>query len=290
MRSMTGYGRGTAMFDGRQIAVELSAVNRKQAEIALNLPRTLLELEPRVREEINPHLSRGRLTAAVGLHVKRSPKSGAVNLAAARAYRDQLKALRKKLKLEGEITLDLVLRGPGVLETDEAEVSPDAAWPALQKALKAALDQFVKMRKREGEALAADLRRRILALQKSVKTIGVLAPKVMEHHRGLLLERAAKAGLEIGASDERLLKEIVFFADRSDISEELTRLRSHLDQFFTHLGKDEPVGRTLDFLLQELFREITTIGNKANFLAISRLVVEMKTELEKLREQVQNIE
>ncbi len=287
---MTGYGRGTAMFDGRQIAVELSAVNRKQAEIALNLPRTLLELEPRVREEINPHLSRGRLTAAVGLHVKRSPKSGAVNLAAARAYRDQLKALRKKLKLEGEITLDLVLRGPGVLETDEAEVSPDAAWPALQKALKAALDQFVKMRKREGEALAADLRRRILALQKSVKTIGVLAPKVMEHHRGLLLERAAKAGLEIGASDERLLKEIVFFADRSDISEELTRLRSHLDQFFTHLGKDEPVGRTLDFLLQELFREITTIGNKANFLAISRLVVEMKTELEKLREQVQNIE
>jgi uncharacterized protein (TIGR00255 family) len=112
----------------------------------------------------------------------------------------------------------------------------------------------------------------------------------MEHHRGLLLERAAKAGLEIGASDERLLKEIVFFADRSDISEELTRLRSHLDQFFTHVGKDEPVGRTLDFLLQELFREITTIGNKANFLAISRLVVEMKTELEKLREQVQNIE
>jgi uncharacterized protein (TIGR00255 family) len=290
MRSMTGYGRGTAVFDGRQIAVELSAVNRKQAEIALNLPRTLLELEPRMREEINPHLSRGRLTVAVGLHIKRSAKSGAFNLAAAKAYREQLKALRKKLKLQGEITLDLVLRGPGVLETDEAEISPDATWPALQKALKAALDQFVKMRKREGEALAADLRRRILALQKSVKTIGVLAPKVMEHHRGLLLERAAKAGLEIGDSDERLLKEIVFFADRSDISEELTRLRSHLDQFFTHLAKDEPVGRTLDFLLQELFRETTTIGNKANFLAISRLVVEMKTELEKLREQVQNIE
>jgi uncharacterized protein (TIGR00255 family) len=290
MRSMTGYGRGTAVFEGRQIAVELSAVNRKQAEIALNLPRTLLELEPRMREEINPHLSRGRLTVAVGLHVKRSSRSGAVNLAAAQAYRDQLKALRKKLKLEGEITLDLVLRGPGVLETDDAEISPDKAWPALQKALKAALDQFVKMRQREGEALAADLRRRTLSLQKSVKTIGVLAPKVMEHHRGLLLERAAKAGLEIGDSDERLLKEIVFFADRSDISEELTRLRSHLDQFFTHLGKDEPVGRTLDFLLQELFREITTIGNKANFLAISRLVVEMKTELEKLREQVQNIE
>ena len=112
MRSMTGYGRGTAVFDGRQIAVELSAVNRKQAEIALNLPRTLLELEPRLREEINPHLSRGRLTVAVGLHIKRSARSGAFNLAAAQAYREQLKALRKKLKLQGEITLELVLRGP----------------------------------------------------------------------------------------------------------------------------------------------------------------------------------
>jgi uncharacterized protein (TIGR00255 family) len=146
------------------------------------------------------------------------------------------------------------------------------------------------MRKQEGEALAADLRKRILAIQKNVKTIGVLAPKVMEHHRGTLLERATKAGIEVHDSDERLLKEIVFFADRSDISEELTRLRSHLDQFFAQLAKDEPVGRTLDFLLQEMFRETNTIGNKANFLAISQIVVGMKTELEKLREQVQNIE
>jgi uncharacterized protein (TIGR00255 family) len=198
--------------------------------------------------------------------------------------------LRKTLKLEGEITLDQVLRGPGVLDSENVEIETEAAWPALKKALKAALDQFVKMRKQEGEALASDLRKRVLAIQKNVKTIGVLAPKVMEHHRGTLLERAAKAGLEIEASDERLLKEIVFFADRSDVSEELTRLRSHLDQFFTQLGKDEPVGRTLDFLLQEMFRETNTIGNKANFLAISRIIVGMKTELEKLREQVQNIE
>ena len=146
------------------------------------------------------------------------------------------------------------------------------------------------MRKREGKTLALDLKNRALAIQKNVKTISVLAPKVMDHHRGALLERAAKAGLEIEASDERLLKEIVFFADRSDITEELTRLRSHLDQFLGHLGQDEPTGRTLDFLLQELFRETNTMGNKANFLAISQIVVGMKTELEKLREQVQNIE
>ena len=287
---MTGYGRGTATFEGRQIAVELSSVNRKQAEISLSLPRALLELEPRVRDEINAHISRGRLTVVVGLHAKGGGKGGAINVAAAKDYRDQLDALRKSLKLGGEITLDQVLRGPGVLDSESVEIETETAWPALRKALKTALDEFVKMRKREGEALAADLRKRTLAIQKNVKTIGVLAPKVMDHHRGTLLERAAKAGLEIEASDERLLKEIVFFADRSDISEELTRLRSHLDQFFTQLGKDEPVGRTLDFLLQELFRETNTIGNKANFLAISQIVVGMKTELEKLREQVQNIE
>ena len=290
MRSMTGYGRGTATFDGRQIAVELSSVNRKQAEISLSLPRTLLELEPRVRDEINAHLSRGRLTVVVGLHAKDGGRSGAINMAAAKTYRNQLESLRKSLKLDGEITLDQVLRGPGVLDSENVEIDKEKAWPALKKALDAALEQFVQMRKREGKALASDLRDRTFALQKSVKTIGILAPKVMEHHRGALLDRLTKAGLDIPASDERLLKEIVFFADRSDVTEELTRLRSHLDQFLGHLTKDEPVGRTLDFLLQELFRETNTIGNKANFLAISQIVVGMKTELEKLREQVQNIE
>ena len=290
MRSMTGYGHGTATFEGRQIAVELSSVNRRQAEISLTMPRPLLELEPRLRDEINAHLSRGRLTVVVGLHAKGGGRTGGINLGAARAYRDQLETVRKSLKLGGEITLDQVLRGPGVLDSEEVEVDTEAAWTALRKALKAALEELVAMRKREGEALAADLRKRTFAIQKNVKTLGVLAPKVMDHYRVALLDRATKAGLTVEVSDERLLKEVVFFADRSDITEELTRLRSHLDQVFTQLGKDEPVGRTLDFLLQELFRETNTIGNKANFLAISQIIVGMKTELEKLREQVQNIE
>jgi uncharacterized protein (TIGR00255 family) len=290
MRSMTGYGRGSAHFDGRQLAVELSSVNRKQAEISLSLPHALLELEPRVRDEINAHLSRGRLTVVVGLHARPTARTRTINLPAARAYRDELKALRRSLKLAGEITLDQVLRGPSVLESETADIPPETAWPALQKALRAALEQFVQMRKREGRALAADLRHRVLALQKSVREIALLAPKVVEHHRGALLDRAMKAGLDLEPSDERLLKEIVLFSDRSDISEELTRLRSHFDQFLGPLAKDEPMGRTLDFLLQELFRETNTIGNKANFLAIGQIVVGMKTELEKLREQVQNIE
>jgi uncharacterized protein (TIGR00255 family) len=289
MRSMTGYGRGTATFEGRQVSVELSAVNRKQAEISLSLPRELLELEPRLRDEINAHLSRGRLTVSVALHAKAGGRGG-VNLAAAREYQGQLEALRKTLKLGGEITLEQVLRGPGVMEAGAEEIDVEAAWPQVCRALTAALRSFVRMREQEGKALAADLRKRAVGIQKQVAGIAELAPQVSAHHRAALLDRVAKAGLEIAPSDERVLKEAIFFADRSDISEELTRLRSHLDQFLGHFHKREPVGRTLDFLLQELFREINTIGNKANFLAISQSVVVVKTELEKLREQAQNIE
>ena len=287
---MTGYGRGTSTFEGRQVSVELSAVNRKQAEIHLALPRELLELEPRLRDEINAHLSRGRLTVSVALHAKGGARSG-VNLPAARAYRAQLEMLRKTLKLEGAVTLEQVLRGPGVLDAPGGEeLDVEAAWPQVRKALQGALKGFVQMRETEGKALAADLRQRVAGIQKEVAEIAQIAPQVASHHHTALLERVSRAGLEITASDERVLKEIIFFADRSDISEELTRLRSHLDQLLDHFNKREPVGRTLDFLLQELFREINTIGSKANFLAISRIVVAVKTELEKLREQVQNIE
>jgi uncharacterized protein (TIGR00255 family) len=289
MRSMTGYGRGTARFEGRQIAVELSSVNRKQAEISLSLPRELAELEPRARDEINAHISRGRLTVAVALHARPGGQAG-VNLTAARAYRNQLEELRKSLKLGGDVTLEQVLRGPGVLEAEKVELDVEAVWRELRKALQTALKHFVQMREKEGKALVADLRARTLSIQTSVRKIERLSSQVVAHHRAALLDRIAKAGLEIAPSDERMLKEIVFFADRSDISEELTRLRSHLDQFLGHFQRTEPVGRTLDFLLQELFREINTIGNKANFLAISQIVVVVKTELEKLREQVQNIE
>lgn len=289
MRSMTGYGRGTAAFSGRQVSIELSAVNRKQAEISLSLPRELIELEPRLRDEINAHLSRGRLTVSVALHSRPGARAG-INLAAAQAYRKQLGTLRQTLDLAGEITLEQILRGPGVLEAGAEEIDVEAAWPHVRKALRAALKRFVQMREREGKALAADLRRRADAIGRHVREINQLAPQVAAHHQAALLDRVSKAGLDIPTTDERLLKEIIFFADRSDISEELTRLQSHLAQFLAHLAKREPVGRTLDFLLQELFREINTIGNKANFLAISRTVVVVKTELEKLREQVQNIE
>ena len=187
-----------------------------------------------------------------------------------------------------------MLRGPGVLEAGAEEIEvEDRRGRKVRKALQTALKGFRPDARAGGQgarrrsAQARDWRSR----SRSPRDRRQLAPQVSAHHRSALLDRIAKAGLDIAPSDERLLKEAIFFADRSDISEELTRLRSHLDQFLSPLHrKREPVGRTLDFLLQELFREINTIGNKANFLAISQIVVVVKTELEKLREQVQNIE
>lgn len=295
MRSMTGYGRGKVTFAGHSITVEISSVNRKQSEIALTLPRALGELEPRVRDEINTRISRGRLTVAVILHEaanrSKTASAASINLGAASDYFAQLQRLSRHLKLKEPVTLDLILRGPGVLgEAERVELDAETLWPGLQKALRQSLDDLLTMRRREGAALAKDLKKRIKYLRTTAQAVAKQAPLVMERHRTTLLERAKNAQLDIAPTDERLLKEIVFFADRSDISEELTRFSSHLDQVEAMLDKDEAIGRTLDFIIQELNREVNTIGSKANDLAISQSVVGMKTELEKIREQVQNIE
>lgn len=292
MRSMTGYGRGKSILAGQQITVEISSVNRKQSEIAMSLPRGLSELEPRLRDEINTRISRGRISAAVILHETASANGAAseINLKAARNYYDQLQQLGRHLKLKEAIPLDLILRGPGVLDQAEEELVPEELWPGLQQALRQALDHLLAMRRKEGAALARDLKKRIKYLRTTAQAIAKQAPLVMDRHRTQLFERVKNAQLEIAPTDERLLKEIVFFADRSDITEELTRFSSHLDQVEALLDKDEAIGRTLDFIIQELNREVNTIGSKANDLRISQAVVGLKTELEKIREQVQNIE
>jgi uncharacterized protein (TIGR00255 family) len=286
---MTGYGRGTASGGGRQIGVEISSVNRKQLEVALTLPRGWSELEPRLRDEINAQATRGRLTVAVSIHQAGSTTSS-INLKAAAAYLKELQTVQKKLGVSGSITLDLVLRGPGVIATNLEDEWTSETWPLLEKALREALKAFVAMRRAEGLALKRDLEKRLKAIRREMERIAKLAPTVLKRHREGLLARIHQAGLSIDANDERLLKELVIFSDRSDVSEEVTRLRSHCDQLAALLTKDESVGRTLDFILQEMNREVNTIGSKANDITISQAVVFLKTELEKIREQVQNVE
>jgi uncharacterized protein (TIGR00255 family) len=290
---MTGYGRGDCSQDGFKISVELSSVNRKQTEISVNLPREMELLEAQIRDRINRCIARGRLTVRVTLHsgVSRSSARMHLNIPLAKAYARELSLLARQLKLPGPVTLDQVSRAPGVLQTDQELAVEEDFWPAVDKALNKALSQLLKMREREGAHLAQDLTARMAAMRQATARIQKKAPTVAERYRRQLIKRIKSADLQAPAlDDERLLKEVVYFADRSDISEELTRLQSHFQQFDDCRKSKEPVGRMLDFLAQEINRETNTIGSKANDSVISREVVTLKAELERFREQAQNVE
>jgi uncharacterized protein (TIGR00255 family) len=289
---MTGYGRGESVKDGFKFTVELNSVNRKQSDITINLPKELIELEPRVRDIVNAALARGRINAVVAYHrgLTRAEEQIELDVTLAKAYHRAIQKLQKQIKLSGPLTLDTILRAPGVLKLAETTVDADAVWSSVEAALRKALAQLIKMREKEGKFLANDLSQRLALLATGVGHIRQAAPETIKRYREQLHARVKEAGLDVPMNDERLLKEVVIFADRCDISEELTRLESHLNQFRDQLTANEPVGRTLDFLAQEMNREINTIGSKANAAEISQHVVRMKAELEKIREQVQNIE
>ena len=288
---MTGYGRGQSSHNGSKFSVELNSVNRKQSDVVVTLPRELAELEPRVRDVINAEVSRGRLNVVIASHhTTASAQMVALDSALARTYYRAMVDLQKELKAGGEVSIETVLRAPGVLRMPEEELPVDEVWPHVESALKEALADLVKMREHEGKHLAKDLIHRLKLVRGSVRKIRLLQPGVLKRHRQSLHERIQRAGVELPIDDERLVKEVIFFADKSDISEELTRLESHFAQFAHHLRKNEPVGRTLEFMCQEIGREFNTLGAKANDVEISQLVVTCKAEMEKIREQIQNIE
>lgn len=292
MRSMTGYGRGESDRGGAKISVEVNSVNRKQSDIVINLPRELGALEPRVRQVVSERLARGRTNVVVAYDpsAQTSSRTLALDSALARSYHEGMRSLQNELGVTGEITIGMILQAPGVLRFAADGLTPNDTWPALEEALLDALGELIKMREREGKHLAKDLIRRLKVVRQSLKEVGKIHPALAERYRAALLERITKAGLELQPNDERLIKEIAFFADRSDVSEELTRLESHLAQFAHHLRKDEPVGRTLEFITQEISRELNTLGAKASDGEISRHVVACKSEVEKIREQIQNLE
>lgn len=290
MRSMTGYGHGQAIHQGHKFSVELNSVNRRQSDVVVTLPRELNELEPRVRDAINTEVARGRLTVVISSHYAVGTARLALDTQVARQYHQAMRELQRELGLAGEITIETVLRAPGVLRMAEEEVEIDNAWPHVESALKQALAELVAMREREGRHLAKDLIKRLKLVREAVRKVRVLQPGVVKRYRQTLHERVQRAGLELPLEDERLVKEVIFFAEKSEITEELTRLESHFAQFAHLLRRREPVGRTLEFVCQEIGRELNTVGSKANDVEISQLVVLCKSEMEKIREQIQNIE
>ena len=287
---MTGYGRESAPLEGLSVAVQVSSVNRRSLDLSIGLPDEWRELEAPLAEQVRAVASRGRVSVVVEVDSGGQSAGAGWDDEAAGAALDRLQAFAARENVDFAPTADLLWQIANAQRTKARLPAAEAALPAVSEALAGAMRAFAAMRAREGEALLVDFLRRVQLLHRQVELISARAPMVPEAYRGQLMRRLREAGLELDLEDERVLREIALFADRCDISEELTRLRSHLDQFSHLLKSEAEIGRKAEFILQEVGREVNTIGSKANDLTISRAVIELKNELERVREQMANVE
>ena len=290
---MTGRGAGTASNALARVEAELSSVNRKQFDLAVGLPRWLLSFESRVQEKIQRKVSRGRISGEIRVAWAETAQASSVRVdeGLARAHVGALRAAAKKLGLPDDLKASALLALPEVVVFERGAADVEGLWPLVDKALEGALEGLAAMRRKEGAALAKDLRGRLKALAGLARELRGFAPAVAEAYRESLLRRIGAALPDAAlAEDERVLKEIALFADRSDVTEEIVRLESHLSQANDLLKTGGVAGRALDFLVQEMGREINTIGSKANHGEITRRVIAFKAELERIREQAQNVE
>jgi uncharacterized protein (TIGR00255 family) len=290
MQSMTGFGRGESRNEHLEITVEVSSVNRKSLEVGVSLPREWQSMERDLSEAVRGCALRGKVSVYV--QVRRVGQGAGLDW-------DDEKVLATVRRLESfahehGMTIvpdgDLLLRVINSLDTGSELPEAEAAKPLVMEALTPALEGFAAMRASEGETLKKDLLERIAFLEQQVEKMRATAAEVVPTYREQLFARLQKAGLELELDDERVLKEIALFADRADIAEELTRLSSHLEQFRATMEEEGAIGRKMDFLCQEIHREVNTSGSKANQLELTRLVIDCKNELERIREQAQNVE
>ena len=275
------------------MTVEFSSINRRQFECHLALPRNLGALEAHLHTLVQNGIRRGQVRGAVQVSMASGSAAAGgmrVDFARAQAQVESLRRAGKRLGLQDDLGLSHLLELPGAVVFDEQPDDPLKLWPLVRQAAEAALDGLRRMRAREGAALARDLRRRFKALRVLRARAARRAERAPADFRDVLARRLARLGDGLSADPALLARELVIFADRTDVSEELTRLESHLDQADRLLAGDEAAGRTLDFLCQELLREINTVGSKANDAPLAALVVAFKSQLEAVREQVQNVE
>lgn len=288
---MTGFGRAEHATEALVARVEISSINRKQGEVIIQLPRTYAELEANLRKYTLTKISRGRLNVSITLEIASdSAKTLTLDSAKALALKNEMVRISAELKTSLTITTADILRIPDIMQQQDSGVDADTALSAIQPALEQALANLITMRSREGDDLKQDSIDRLTILEQETTEIEAHAPSVILRYKENLHRRLNESGLDIDLDDERVLKEIGLFAEKCDISEEITRLRSHFAKFREYLDSNKPVGRSLDFLCQEINREFNTIGSKANDATLAQHVVHSKTELEKMREQIQNVE
>ncbi len=290
IRSMTGFGTGHAAHGGEEVDVEARSVNHKFCEVKVRLPREMAALELEITRQVKDRLARGGIDVTVRRSGGRSAVAPRVNVALAAEYARAFEEIRDRLGLPGAVALADVLAAEGVVALEERAVQADVARVAVASALGQALAELGAMRAREGEALARDIEGRLTQIATLVDRAEGLAPATIEHYRARLNDRLHDLVRGHPVDPGRLAQEVALFADRMDVAEEITRLRSHLQQMRALTSSDEPAGRKMEFLVQEMHREANTIGSKSQSAEISAVVVALKAEIERMREQVQNIE
>ncbi len=287
IKSMTGFGKG----EGGGFVVEMRSVNHKFLDIAPRLPKALSPLEARLKKAIGERFSRGRIDVFITSGgSEEGPRALKLDVPAAKQYIELLSELKSLFGLPGEVDLNMVGSLKDIIIVQEETGDIDALWAALEAPLKEAMNALERMRADEGANLDADIRSRSRNISLGLDEVAGRAPEVVKEYRAKLKDRVEKLAQGIELDGERLAQETALMADRCDITEEIVRGRSHIAQMHRMLGDGGPVGRKLDFLIQEINRELNTIGSKASDFEIARRVIEMKSEMEKIREQVQNIE
>ncbi len=291
IRSMTGYGKGEAQQDDITVTVEIKTVNHRYADITVKLPRTFLSLENSVRKQVGQALGRGKIDVYVNYELSSAAQAvPTLNHDLVSAYHRLFSSIARDYNIQDQVTIGHIISQRDVIQVDEADFDEATLGTCLGRATAVALEQLVSMRLAEGHETYRDLVERINAAEGMLGQIESRASRVPAEWQGKLTERLAKLQPSVEWDSQRVAQEIAVFADRCDISEEISRFRSHLVQFRTLLDEAEPVGRRMDFLVQELNREVNTMGSKSNDADLTRSVVALKSELEKVREQVQNVE
>ena len=291
MNSMTGFGRSEMATRFGALTVEVSSVNNRFLEVSMRLPRYLASLEPRVRELVGSVLDRGQISVFASLDDTAAlPANSVIDGKLAAAYARQLRELQKSLKLSGDVTISDLTALPDVARVDRETVDLDAIWKVLKQGIDKALVQLLEHRQKEGRSMAADMKKRLSKLSKVIVDIEKQSQAAVVAYRKRLTDRVNELLGESDRENLRLEEEIVLMAERTDITEECTRFKSHIELYQSTMNQKEPSGKRLNFILQEMNREANTIGSKCSEFAISSLAISLKEEVEKLRELVQNVE
>lgn len=292
MKSMTAYARAEKTADEINVSTEIRSYNSRYLDISLRIMHGYNVLEEKIKASIIEKIARGRIEVSLQINDGSDEAYNfEINIPKARAYYDRLVQLKDQLDLHSEITVDLLVREGGVIRSVEIDRDMDAVWPVVRDCVDEALNNLVEMRKKEGEFIALDITDRINRIEKSVHLIEKESSDLLYHYQQRLKERIVALTRDMVEIDpERITQEAAFLAGKSDISEEIVRVASHIKQFRTIMKSEEPAGRKLNFLLQELHREFNTMGSKTEKAHVSHTIVEVKSELEKIREQLQNVE